>query len=110
VLLVVEPEHRDALETSSDFATLAEPRRRAEHPRRHVSAVTAALDCLAASRASRRRNPRLNSCTGTLDWGFAGELRRPSSPAAAVASPPAAAPRSLASCTAGSRSSAPDSI
>jgi hypothetical protein len=60
VLLVVEPEHRDTLETSPDFATLAEPRRR-------VSAATTALDCLAASRASRRRNPCLNSWPETLD-------------------------------------------
>jgi hypothetical protein len=35
VLLVVEPEHRDALETSLDFATLAEPRRAPAPPRLH---------------------------------------------------------------------------
>jgi hypothetical protein len=45
VLIVVEPEHRDALETSPDFATLAEPCRRAERPRRRVSVAIAALDC-----------------------------------------------------------------
>jgi hypothetical protein len=66
VLIVVEPEHRDALETSPDFATLAKPRRRAERPRRRVSAATAALDCLAASRALRRRNSRLNLWPETL--------------------------------------------
>jgi hypothetical protein len=53
VLIVVEPEHRDALETSPDFATLAEPHRRAEHPRHRVSTMTAALDRLVASRAPR---------------------------------------------------------
>jgi hypothetical protein len=83
VLLVVKPEHRDALETSLDFATLAEPRCRAERPRLRVSAETATLVCLAAPRAPRRRNPRLNPWPKTLDWGLAGELRRPSSPAAA---------------------------
>jgi hypothetical protein len=58
--LVFIPVHPVALGTSPDFATLAEPRRRAKHPRRRVSTATAALDRLAASRASRRRNPRLN--------------------------------------------------
>jgi hypothetical protein len=53
VLIVVEPEHCDALETSPDFATLTEPRRRAEHPRHRVSTATAALDRLAASRPPR---------------------------------------------------------
>jgi hypothetical protein len=67
VLLVVEPEHRDALEASPDFAAFSEPRRRAERPRCCVSAATAALDRLATSRASRRRNPRLKPWPGTLD-------------------------------------------
>jgi hypothetical protein len=89
--LVVVFVHRSNRGTSPDFSTLAEPCRRAERPRRRVSAETAALDCLAASRASRGRNPCFNSCTGTLVWGPAGELRRPTSLAAAVASPPTAA-------------------
>jgi hypothetical protein len=67
VLLVVEPEHRDALEASPDFAAFSEPRRRAQRPSRRVSAATAALDRLTASRASSRRNPRRNSWPGTLD-------------------------------------------
>jgi hypothetical protein len=90
VLLVVKTEHRDALETSLDFATLAELSRRAKRPRRRVSAETAALVCLAASRAPRRRNPRLNPWPRTLDWALAGELRRPTSSAATVGRRPAA--------------------
>jgi hypothetical protein len=58
--LVFIPVHPVAPGTSPDFATLAETRRRAEHPRRRVSIATAALDRLAASRASRRCHPRLN--------------------------------------------------
>jgi hypothetical protein len=65
VLLVVEPEHHDALETSPDFATLAEPRCRAERPRRRVSTATAALVCFAASHASRRCHPRFKPSPGT---------------------------------------------
>jgi hypothetical protein len=80
VLLVVELEHHDALETSPDFAALAEPRRRAERPRRRVSAETAALDCFACSLAPCRRNPRLNPWPETLDWGPTGKLRRPVPP------------------------------
>jgi hypothetical protein len=81
------------LGTSPDFATLAEPRRRTENLRRRVSTATAALDRLAASRASRRRNPRLNLWPEILDWGPASELRRPAPPqplAAGSAPPPAA--------------------
>jgi hypothetical protein len=86
VLIVVEPEHRDALETSPDFATLAEPCRRAERPRRRVSVAIAALDCLAASRGLRKRNPRLNLWPET--WirvppaSFAALRRRSRSPPA----------------------------
>jgi hypothetical protein len=93
VLLAVELEHRDALETSPDFAALAEPRRRAERPCHRVSAEIAALDCFAFSRAPRRRNPRLNPWPETLDWGPAGELCRPAPPqslATGFAPPPLA--------------------
>jgi hypothetical protein len=85
--LVVVPVHPVALGTSPEFVFRAATST-------GLSAETAALDCFACSRASSRGHPRLSSCTGTLDWGPAGELRRPSSPAAAQ--------RSLMSCAAGS--------
>jgi hypothetical protein len=69
--------------TSPDFATLAAPRRRAKHPRRRVSTATTALDRLAASRASRRRNPRLN-LTRNSRLGFRRRARRHSPPVAAT--------------------------
>jgi hypothetical protein len=90
MLLVVEPEHRDALETSPDFATLAKPRRaptpsclhrdrRPRSPRRFARSV---LTQPASQTVA--RNPRL---------GFCRRARRRSPPAADAPRRPAACSR-----------------
>jgi hypothetical protein len=94
----------------SDLAGVHVPRRRVDRPLHRVSTATATLDCLAASRALRIRNPRLKPWLETLHWGLAGESRRRSPPATIAFRRLPPLSRALASSAAGSRSDAPDSI